>query len=81
MQAQLRRGDPGHNEVVVDTRSVEQHLPWSILGFFFLGQNPGRAGEEHGRFLTRFGLNASQVPLVRINLEASSRSETFVAAS
>ena len=75
LQAQLDRchggNRPGvcesHNEVVVDTQSVVEHLPSSIKAFFFL-KSPTKAQTARQSFLTAYGLRPSQVPLVHVNL-------------
>ena len=67
-----------HNEVVIDTRSIEAYLPEAILGFFHLGDAAGENAQsqlEHvqsvrKRFLETYQLGEERAPLLRLDLHA-----------
>ena len=71
MRAQLARGDPSgtHNELVIDTRSIEAHTPEAVLAFFYLDE-PERADAARDAFLREYSLPNWVVPLVQVNLGA-----------
>jgi len=80
MRAQLQLGGGHarrHNEIVLDTRSIEAHLPDVILGFFYL-EDDSTARRARREFMRHFGLPVEQVPLVHIDF--SSRASPAIRA-
>jgi hypothetical protein len=74
LQVQVRIGLPSHNEVIVDTRSVEQALPASILAFFYevgAADHGAAARLVRSHFLSTYGLEADAAPLLRMDLGAA----------
>ena len=59
-----------HNEVVIDTRSIEAGLPGVILAFFHLGDLDYVRGVR-AAFLHAYGLAADRAPLLRLDLGAA----------
>ena len=74
MRAQLQRdggASNSHNEIVIDTRSIEAHLPEIVLAFFFESSRE-RAASARDAFNTAYGLRGeAAVPLVRVQLNAA----------
>lgn len=74
--AQLRRGVPTHNEIVLDPSSVIERLPYSIAAIFYQSRGSyARAKEVHEAFLSEFGLGdgLGEVPLVHLRLRLEDR--------
>lgn len=69
MEAQLLRGRPSasHNEIVIDTRSIERNMPSVVLAYFYL-DDAGVARRERAAFHRAFADWSVNVPLIRINL-------------
>ena len=61
-----------HNEIVIDTRSIDANLPSVILGFFCLVHKDCSSPRQmRTGFIAAYGLSGSDVPLLEINLRAS----------
>ena len=74
LAAQLRRGVPTHNEIVLDPSSVIERLPHSIAAIFYQSRGSyARAKEVHEAFLSEFGLGNWEVPLVHLRLRLEDR--------
>lgn len=58
----------GYNEVIVDAAAWQRRLPHTVEAFFFVegGGDERAMREAHAQFLDAFGLEASQVPLLRM---------------
>ena len=60
-------------QVIVNSRSVNDHLPHSIQGFFVMqGASAAADGysnvvNAHRAFLSEYGLSADEVPLLTFN--------------
>jgi len=78
MRAQLQTSDGArpiaqavrHNEIVIDTRSIEAHLPRVVSGFFFV-QDASKARLARSNFIAAYGLEPGQVPLVKMDFSAA----------
>ena len=61
------------NEVIIDTKSIDDLLPSSVEAFFYVrGATTNaqvQAREVHASFLHTYGLEASQHPLMRLDAE------------
>ena len=68
-------GALAHNEVIIDPRSVTSQLPHSIEAFFFLAGSSIERREaiqnSHRTFLSTYTLTDKQLPLLRLDLAAS----------
>jgi hypothetical protein len=62
-------------QIVIDLRSIVDNLPYSIMAFFYLEttREAGRSSvaKQHELFLSLYHLSANDVPLVRLDLDAS----------
>ena len=79
LEAQLIKKTGHHNEVVIDTRSVEAHLPHVVTAFFYrAGQSASRTRQVRQAFLQEFGLSErTGPPLVKLSVQATSREGVF----
>ena len=68
-------GVESHNEVVVDTRSVEANLPRVVRGFFYRNDD-AQARWARQKFLEFYSLERDQVPLLHLDFWADSQDET-----
>jgi hypothetical protein len=69
LAAQLKRGVPMHNEVVLDNLRIDEHLPSVVLAFFFMSEASREAATTmHRRFLDAYGVSDAYCPLVRLDL-------------
>lgn len=59
-----------HNEVVLDSRSIESGLPGSVLAFFWVGGRRDETAALRDAFCAQFGLAAADVPLLRYDFGA-----------
>ena len=60
-----------YNEVIISTKSIDDHLPSTVLAFFYLKgqlQAAWRAREVHRKFCTRYKLDAATFPLLRLDI-------------
>ena len=66
----------GYNEVIISSKSVNDHMPLSILGFFVLRDGETVTSLEkwsvdvvhsHALFLAKYGLAADDVPLLSLD--------------
>ena len=80
-------GEAGrNNEIVLDTRSIEEHLPRVVLAFFFrpemtnagLGADENAVRRHRAAFLKAFDLPSSAAPLVRCDVRAPTDIFTLV---
>lgn len=71
MKAQQQRGsNHAHNEAIIDPRSIEAHLPDSVLAFFY---EPGQVGSDciarhQQNFVHHFALEADERPILQLDL-------------
>ena len=77
LEAQIATGVQRHNEVMLDTRSVEACLPWCVLGFFYIGSSVGDYSPLGGdlssvrrAFREQYDLSGERAPLIRLDLSA-----------
>ena len=70
LAAQLRRGVPSHNEIVLDNLEVGRQLPDVILAFFYMSEaSRAVAVRMHSSFLQAYPeVDAWMCPLVRLDL-------------
>ena len=62
---QLHMGGQGHyNEVILSTADYVRHLPFSLEAMFVLDPGDEATRHAHALFLARYGLSASDVPLL-----------------
>ena len=67
--AQVRRGVPSHNEIVLDNLEAQKRLPYVIMAFFFMSaQSRGPATTFHRAFLDTYKLADWQCPLLQLDL-------------
>ena len=72
LEAQLNRGVPSHNEIIVDNLHVRDHLPQAIAAFFYMAASTREVARGfHERFLSDFGLSDEQCPLLRLQLDGA----------
>lgn len=65
-----------HNEIVLDTRSIERNLPRIILGFFYRDDD-GEARAARDAFIRMYKLSPKAVPLVHLDLSAPRAEDVF----
>ena len=70
LQAQLTSGIQRHNELIIDTRTIEQYLPHVVMGFFFFRDEVEQAAAARRAFLRDYGLHSADAPLVRVDFGA-----------
>ena len=70
MQAQLNSGIQRHNELIIDTRTIEQYLPRVVLGFFYFRDEDDEAAGARRRFLRAYDLHSTDAPLIRVDFGA-----------
>ena len=76
--AQLRRGVPSHNEVVLDNVATAGRLPDVVLAFFYQSEESRKpATEMHSKFLVAYGLTAEHCPLLLLDLYSNSKGDPF----
>ena len=69
LAAQLRRGAPSHNELVLDNLEAATKLPELVLAFFFQSERSrAEASAMHRNFLEAYALTEQQCPLLRLDL-------------
>ena len=57
------------NEMIVDTRSVEQQLPASVLAFFWIpGSDVSSVRASRDAFAAQYNLAPGQAPVVKLDL-------------
>ena len=74
-----------NNEIVLDPRSLEAHLPHALLAFFIRPEPTHAAGEgevraQRAAFLRAYGLPTSAAPLVKCDLSQATGVFTLVEA-
>lgn len=68
LEANQYRG--GYNEVIINSKAIDENLPWAIDGFFYIGDGAEAAARAtHADFLARFpAVDAVTHPLMRLRL-------------
>lgn len=61
-----------YNEIVVDAKTYNDELPWSVEAIITSPGDPGTL-QMHSRFLQTYGITAADVPLVTFHKELSDR--------
>jgi hypothetical protein len=70
LAAQVRRGVPTHNEVVLDNIQTAAKMPDAILAFFYMSElSREEARTMHRNFLNAYKLTEEACPLVRLTLQ------------
>lgn len=78
---QADRTNPwGHNEIVLEPRSLMANLPRSVLAVFTQEQNSADARNAHRSFLADFGLTAKSFPLLHLQHSSGHNDAHFICA-